>query len=308
VETNALMRVQFSERIDPVSVTNGTIQVIVSNTGIAIPGTVTASADGLSATFVSGGLLPSTSYRVQVNTNGITDLAGNGINGNSSSFTTGTVSDTDTPAGVIAVSPTNGATGLPLNTRISVVFSEPMSSVSMESSSIVVTQAGGAVVAGTLSVSADHTMMTLVPASPLAASSSYTVSVSGVTDLSGNMAPAFSSSFSTGTATLATRMNVLSISPLSGTTNVPTTTAVVVTFSAPVDVSTVNSGSIPVRINNSVLVSGGYTINGAVVTFTPSAPLPVSTSITVTANTNAVLDVAGNLVNGASSTFTTGTQ
>jgi hypothetical protein len=83
---------------------------------------------------------------------------------------------------------------------------------------------------------------------------------------------------------------------------------VVVTFSAPVDVSTVNSGSIPVRINNSVLVSGGYTINGAVVTFTPSAPFPVSTSITVTANTNAVLDVAGNLVNGASSTFTTGTQ
>jgi hypothetical protein len=316
VETNALVRVQFSERIDPVSVTNGTIQVIVNNTGIAIPGTVTASADGLSATFVSGGLLPSTSYRVQVNTNGVTDLAGNGINGLTSNFTTAQTADGDLPVGVVAVSPLNGATAVAVNAHISVVFSEAMSSVSMESNPVVVTQAGGAAVAGTLSVSADHTTMTLVPNSALAPNSSYTVSVSGVADVSGNVAPAFSSSFNTGTATLGTRMTVLSISPSSGASNVATTTPVVVTFSAPVDVSTVNSGSMPVRINNSVLVSGSYAIsnvlnNGVVngvVTFTPSSPLPPSTSITAVVNTNQVLDVAGNQVNGTSSTFTTGTQ
>jgi hypothetical protein len=316
VETNALVRVQFSERIDPVSVTNGTIQVIVNNTGVAIAGTVTASADGLSATFVSGGLLPSTSYRVQVNTNGVTDLAGNGINGLSSSFTTGTGPDTTTP-NVTLVSPLNGATGMPLNAHISVVFSEPMSSVSMESNPVVVTQAGGAAVAGTLSVSADHTAMTLVPNSPLAPNSSYTVSVSGVADVSGNVAPAFTSSFSTGTVTLGTRMTVLSISPSSGASNVATTTPVVVTLSAPVDVSTVNSVSIPVRINNSVLVSGNYVVSNVVnsngivngvVTFTPSSPFPPSTSITAVVNTNQVVDVAGNQVNGTSSTFTTGTQ
>jgi hypothetical protein len=315
VETNALVRVQFSERIDPVSVTNGTIQVIVNNTGIAIPGTVTASADGLSATFVSGGLLPSTSYRVQVNTNGVTDLAGNGINGLTSNFTTGTGPDTTAP-NITLVSPLNGATAVAVNAHISVVFSEAMSSVSMESNPVVVTQAGGAAVAGTLSVSADHTAMTLVPNSALAPNSSYTVSVSGVADVSGNVAPSFSSSFSTGTATLATRMTVLSISPSSGASNVATTTPVVVTLSAPVDVSTVNSGSIPVRINNSVLVSGSYVVsnvlnNGVVngvVTFTPSSPLPPSSSITAVVNTNQVLDVAGNQVNGTSSTFTTGTQ
>jgi hypothetical protein len=315
VETNALVRVQFSERIDPVSVTNGTIQVIVNNTGIAIPGTVTASADGLSATFVSGGLLPSTSYRVQVNTNGVTDLAGNGINGLTSNFTTGTGPDTTAP-NITLVSPLNGATAVAVNAHISVVFSEAMSSVSMESNPVVVTQAGGAAVAGTLSVSADHTTMTLVPNSPLAPNSSYTVSVSGVADVSGNVAPSFSSSFSTGTATLGTRMTVLSISPSSGASNVATTTPVVVTLSAPVDVSTVNSGSIPVRINNSVLVSGSYVVsnvlnNGVVngvVTFTPSSPLPPSSSITAVVNTNQVLDVAGNQVNGTSSTFTTGTQ
>src|SRR5579864_7854457 len=306
VETNALIRVGFSERIDPVTVTNGTIQVWTNSTGVPIAGTATASADGLSATFASGGLLPSTSYHVQVNTNGITDLAGNGINGNSINFTTGTGSDTDTPVGIIAVSPTNGQTGLPLNARVSVMFSEPMSSVSMESNPIVLTQAGGAVV-GTLSISADHTTMTLAPASPLAASSSYTVNVSGVTDVSGNLAPAFTSSFATGTATLGTRLSVSSVSPLSGAT-APTTTSVTLSFSAPVDVSTVNSASVQVRINNSVLVNGSYSLNGSVITFTPIAPLPASTSITVTVNTNQVLDVAGNPVNFFQSSFTTGTQ
>jgi hypothetical protein len=36
--------------------------------------------------------------------------------------------------------------------------------------------------------------------------------------------------------------------------------------------------------------------------------LPPSSSITAVVNTNQVLDVAGNQVNGTSSTFTTGTQ
>ena len=142
---------------------------------------------------MSTGLQPSVNYTVRVNTNGITDLVGNGVNFFQSSFATGAVSDTDNPA-VIAVSPQNGAAGVPLNARISVQFSEPMSSVSMESNPVVVTPAGGSPIAGTLSISADHTIMMLTPNSPLNANSSYTVSVSGVQDVSGNVAPAFSNS------------------------------------------------------------------------------------------------------------------
>jgi len=317
VETNALVRVQFSERIDPVTVTNGTIQVWPNNTSIPIAGTVTTAADGLSATFTSGGLQPSTSYHVQVNNLGVTDLAGNGVFGNSVNFTTAQGSDTATPVGVVAVSPLNGASGVPLNAHISVEFSEAMSSVSMESNPVVVTQPGGGQVAGTLFVSGDHTAMTLVPASPLAANSSYTVTASGVADVSGNVAPAFSSTFTTGTASLTARPSVLSMTPASSAVNVPTTTAITLTYNAAVDATTVNSGNVPVRISSTgVLISGSYAVsnvlnNGvvnSVVTFTPSLPLPLNTTITLTVNVPGVVDTAGNGTNFFQSSFTTGTQ
>ena len=75
---------------------------------------------------------------------------------------------------------------------------------------VVVTAAGGAQVQGSLGISADHTTMTLFPFSPLAANTSYTVSVSGVQDVSGNMAASFSSSFTTGAASVTAKPSVVS--------------------------------------------------------------------------------------------------
>src|SRR5947207_4748200 len=158
---------------------------------------------------------------------------------------------------------------------------------------------------GLLSISADHTIMTLTPNSPLNANSSYTVSVSGVQDVSGNVAPAFSSSFATGTATVTTRPSVISVSPVNGATNV-VTNAIVVTFNAAMDATTVNSGTLPVRINNSTLVNGSYSVNGAVVSFAPAQSLPANTSITMTVNTSQVVDAVGNGANFFQSSFTTG--
>ena len=250
-------------------------------------------------------MLPSITYRVQVNNLGVTDLAGNGVFGTSSSFTTGTGPDTAAP-NITLVSPQNGAAAVPVNAHISVQFSEPMSSVSMESNPVVVTQAGGAVVAGTLAISADHTTMTLVPATPLAANSSYTVSVSGVADVSGNVAPAFSSTFTTGVAAATTRPGVLLVDPLINATGVAVNAQIHLQFTAAMDSTSINSGTVPVRINNSILVNGSYSVNGAVVSFAPSQPLPASTSITVTVNNSQAVDLAGNPTNSFQSSFTTG--
>jgi hypothetical protein len=88
VPTNAVIEVQFSKRVDPLTVTGGTLRVIPVN-GTAIPGTVVVSPDGQSATFTAtAGLLASTTYIVQA-TNGITDLEGQGLSFFQSSFTTG---------------------------------------------------------------------------------------------------------------------------------------------------------------------------------------------------------------------------
>src|SRR5947209_2252846 len=307
VETNALIRLQFSERIDPVSVNNGTIQVWPNSTGVPISGTATASADGLSATFFTSALLPSTAYTVRVNTSGIADLAGNGVNFFQSGFTTGTASDTDVPTGIIFVSPQDGAAGVPVNARISVQFSEPMSSVSMLSNPVTVIAAGGATVAGSIGISSDHTAMTLFPSSPLAPSTSYTVHVSGVQDVSGSVAPPFTSSFTTAASTAADliRPSVISVSPANGAGGVAANSTVVWTFSEPVDPTTVNINNIFVFVNNTgVHVAGTYAVNGAVVRFTPATSFVNSTGFSTQVN-GGVLDLAGNTANFIQTSFTT---
>jgi hypothetical protein len=175
----------------------------------------------------------------------------------------------------------------------------------MESNPVTLTAAGGGAVAGTLSISGDHTIMTLLPNSPLTANTSYTVSVSGVADVSGNVAPAFSSSFSTGTTTLTAHPSVVSVNPANGANGV-STNIVQISFSAPIDGTSVNSGSLPIRINNSTLVNGSYAVSGGVVSFAPSQPWPTNTAIFVTINSGSVLDTAGNTANFFQSSFTTG--
>jgi hypothetical protein len=88
VALNALPQVQFNKRIDPLTVTSTTFEVFPTG-GNPIPGTITVSADGLSATFTPDvPLNPSTRYFVQA-TGGITDLAGQALGFFQTSFVTG---------------------------------------------------------------------------------------------------------------------------------------------------------------------------------------------------------------------------
>src|SRR5205085_2917561 len=185
--------------------------------------------------------------------------------------------------------------------------------------------------------SGDHTIMTLTPNSPLNANSSYTVSVSGVQDVSGNVAPAFSSSFTTGTAAVTTRPSVISVNPVNGATNVSPNSTVVVTFNAVVDAAaptviavspqngatgigvnssvvltfskplnsnTVNSSSFEL-LANGVQLQPGVSISGDDRTVVLSVgTLPGSSLVTVVA-TRDVQDLAGNHLADFESTFTT---
>jgi hypothetical protein len=87
VATYAVVRLQFSERINPVTVTTSTFTVGRNSTGVRIEGSISVAADGRSATFTPATpLLPNTGYFVQAFN--ITDLAGRQLSF-FSSFTTG---------------------------------------------------------------------------------------------------------------------------------------------------------------------------------------------------------------------------
>jgi hypothetical protein len=80
VPRNAVMRLGFSKRINPLTVNNATFLVFPQSTGIPIAGTIAVAADGRSASFMpTSALAALTAYFVQAF--GITDLAGqDGIN------------------------------------------------------------------------------------------------------------------------------------------------------------------------------------------------------------------------------------
>jgi hypothetical protein len=86
VPTNAVVQLQFSKRIDPLTVTPSTFIVYPTNTGIPISGTIMVSADGRTATFAPSAPLSTTAtYQVQA-TNGIVDLEGQSLSTFNSTF------------------------------------------------------------------------------------------------------------------------------------------------------------------------------------------------------------------------------
>jgi hypothetical protein len=84
---------------------------------------------------------------------------------------------------VVSATPAAGSSSNPTSTDPVVGFSEPVVPTSV---SFTVTPAGGTAVAGSTSFNGTDTVATFTPSSALAAGTTYTVSVSGAKDASGN--------------------------------------------------------------------------------------------------------------------------
>lgn len=75
VAVAATVVVTFNERMNPLTINNGTLQLVEYFTGVRVAGDVVASSDGKSAGFVpTGALKPDTLY--YISGNGFTDLTG----------------------------------------------------------------------------------------------------------------------------------------------------------------------------------------------------------------------------------------
>ena len=305
VARNIVVRVTFSERVNPTSLNSTTFRVVHAATGQVQPGSVAVAADGLSATWTPQGLLlPDTTYRVFAS---FVDVAGNG-GSTSFDFTTSATADAAGPA-VIAIAPADGAVDVPVNARVVVTMNEPIDVTAVTAGTVVLSPP----VAGAVTVSDDRRRLTFAPGTPLAAATTYTVTVSGLRDGAGNAQSAFTSSFTT-TAVSDADVEapiVTGFVPVTGATGVPVTSAITVTLSEPIDRGAVTLGSIPVFAlvpAGFVQVPGTYGVNatGTVVTFTPLSPYPGNTSVFINVNNDGTLhDVAGNLMTFAQAQFTT---
>jgi Domain of unknown function (DUF4082)/Bacterial Ig-like domain len=168
-----------------------------------VPATLTYNSSTFTAILRPNALLSSlTTYTGKLS--GAQDMVGNTMSPVSWSFTT-KATDT-TPPSVPSENPSPGATGVPITTTVTATFSKALLWTKDDTNqtpiiSFVLTDPNNNVVPATLSYNDTTYVATLTPSNPLSPATTYTVTINGAEDLSGNvMSSPVSWSFTTAAA------------------------------------------------------------------------------------------------------------
>jgi methionine-rich copper-binding protein CopC len=317
VATSAAATITFSEGIDPSTISVTTVKLLDSGNNV-VPATLTYDTAAHTVTITpSAPLANSMTYTIFAmgGIAGVKDGAGNPLAQSvGSTFSTiAAVGPDTTPPTVLAYSPANGATTVPINGTMKVTFSEAMNAATISSSTVLLLKNGVNRVTETVTYDPTTHSATITPSSPLLNSTSYTIyvvgGVTGIKDLAGNQLVDVSSVFTTA-APDTTPPTVTTITPANGTGSVDPGATISVGFSELVNPATVNVNTITLVTGTNVAIPGTVTYNAAsnTATFTPANPLSSGATYTVVVKGGAtgVTDLAGNaLVANVSSVFGT---
>lgn len=300
VVLNTKVAATFSEAMAPASLTTQSFTLLHGNS--VVPGTVTYT--GMTATFdPDSELLPNTVYTATITTEA-RNLTGIPLAASRTwSFTTGTSLAQIAPT-VQLTDPTNAATGIPLNQKISAMFSTAMDANSISSTTFTLKK-GTTTVAGTVTYTG--TTALFAPNANLTANTVYTATIAkAAMDLAGNaLAANYQWTFTTGTSTVTTPPLVSFTDPVTAATDIPLNQKIAATFSKTMDASTITTASYTLA-NGSTLVPAFVSYSGTTAILAPTANLLPNTQYTATINAT-VKDLTGNaLASQYRWTFTTG--
>jgi methionine-rich copper-binding protein CopC len=292
VATNAAVTVTFSEAVQASTINTTNLFLRVTSTGANVPGTLVFNGTNTVTFTPSSPLAQSTGY--SFNVSGVKDLPGNNM---PAPFVLNFQTGDTTPPTVLQVVPRADSVNVPTGSSIQVVFSETMDQATINATTVTLrTTISGVLVTTGQSYNASTNVLTITPAGVLAPSTGYTLTIAGgaagVKDISGNpLAVTFTSKFTTAALPDIIAPKVVSITPANGAIGVAIDTVVKVRFSEAMQVSTINSSSITLR-----LTTGSATNVAATV------------ACTATPCTDIVLDPAANLLNDTSYTITVTTS
>ncbi|MGY3565803.1 N,N-dimethylformamidase beta subunit family domain-containing protein, partial [Sinomonas sp. RB5] len=178
---------------------------------------------------------------------------------------------------VTSTSPSSGATGVGVTVAPSATFNQ---AVTPSSVTFTLKDSSNNTIAGTSAFNSANTVATFTPSSALAYSTTYTATVSGATNSTGQtMASPYSWSFTTGAPPPAPAVS--STSPASNATGVAVTVAPSATFNQAVTPSSVTF-TLKDSGNNTIAGTSAFNSANTVATFTPSSALAYSTTYTAT--------------------------
>jgi hypothetical protein len=183
VAIDTAVTVTFNHAMDLTTITSSTFTLKTTSGGTPVTGTVIYDPATFTAKFKpSSPLANNTVYTATVTTS-VKDADGNPLPSDKTfSFTT-----TKFPT-VIATSPLKSATAVPVTAQPTVTFSEAMDGTTISTTTFTLkTTSGGVAVPGTVTYDAPTKTAKFAPASNLAASTKYTVTITtGVKDTAGN--------------------------------------------------------------------------------------------------------------------------
>ncbi len=294
--------IRFSEPVDETSLSVASCYLTAGTKTIG--GSFTILGDSVNVVMFDpeSALEYNTIYTLHI-TGGVKDLRGNALQPEfTKSFTT--VSKDNVPPLINEVIPGSGAIRVFVTAKIIVFFSEPINTTSVENGFKL--NSGGVTIEGSFSWDKDNNSVTYTPSGSLKEGTSYTVTLpTSITDLSGNqLATSKSYSFTTVTKAAPT---IAYLGPGNLSTGIPVTTSVVIDFSEPINIFTVNSTTFKLLLGNTT-VTGTYEFlnDNSRVIFKPGTDLAFSQTYTIKL-TNGILDVSQTVMKfaGSTTTFTT---
>ena len=315
VPVNTIIAVPFSEFMDPLTINSTTfflteapaasIRAQNASVLLSVPGglvTGTVSYLGKTAYFKPSSPLKLGTTYTAVITTGAKDVSGNALAENYVWSFTGVVADTAAPT-VASTDPSANKTGVAINTKIAVTFSEMMSIDTITNSTFKVEG-----VSGTVTYDPLTKIATFKPTANLVADKVYSATITtAAQDLAGNAVTAnYVWNFTTGATADTTAPTVLATVPLAAATNVSASQQITSTFSEGMESATINGTTITVKGPGGAAVAGTVTYAGTTATFIPTGGLANSTKYDATVSTG-VKDLAGNAMLAAKTwSFTTG--
>ncbi len=258
VGIGADLEITFSEEIDINSVDDNSLKLTV----FGVPDLLEASVS------IDGSVLTvdptldfegNTAYNLSFSQGGIKDLVGNGLASDFEIDFTTEVIDNESPS-ILGFSVSNGETGVDANGGITINFSEPMDPNSFDGS--ILFRRGGTTNHLPISFEVNGNDVTVTPEDGMKGNTEYVLDVTvNVKDLAGNQLD-----FARGRVfkTAEVPLTILSMTPQDDALDVEVDEVITITFSEPIEESTV-----------SVFWAGGgpsitTSVDGAVLTVTPT--------------------------------------
>ena len=208
---------------------------------------------------------------------------------------------------VIAEAPLAGAVLVCPSAVVTATFSVAMNSSSINGSTFTLTGPGTTAVTGVVTYDATGNTATFTPSSALALSTLYTATITtGAIDQYGiALASNFVWTFTTASSPCAPP-TVISVTPPNGTAGLCPNTVVTATFSETMNPATINTTTFTLTGPGTTAVTGVVSYAASTATFTPSAPLALSTLYTATITTGAIDSSGLALASNYVWAFTTG--